>query len=168
MKYFTPELYLRCNSGDDEEADRAIEEWESAIRAYREHLDGLIDQMPSQVRSLADLCLHDAEILAREDPIVPHSLLPKLGPFAFWSGFAILSMRQGRQVVSLIYVLSDRIREHLSEGWPFSKQRIYWLYDEADISLRHQGMFFHRVFLSCGTTLEIPFHSVLIHLIPLE
>jgi len=35
MKFFTPELYIRCNSTDDAEADRADEDWEKAIRDYK-------------------------------------------------------------------------------------------------------------------------------------
>src|SRR3954467_10228942 len=109
MKFFTPELFLKFNSSDHEVADRADEEWEEAIGAYRKHLDGLSDQMPSQVKQLANLCLHDAELLAWEQPIEAFfELLP------FRTGFAILSIRQGDEIVSLIYVLWDRVRKHPS------------------------------------------------------
>ena len=57
MKFFTPELFIRFNSTDDEKADRADEDWEAAIGAYRHHLDCLREQMPSQVNKLAaSLC----------------------------------------------------------------------------------------------------------------
>jgi hypothetical protein len=169
MKFFIPELFIRFNSSDDEEADRADEEWEATIRAYREHLDGLRHQMPSQVKKLAGLCLHDAELLACEQPIEPFFPLSPFEPFPFWSGFAILSIRQGNQIISLIYVLWDRVRKYVSsEGWPFSKLRTNWLYDEVDVSPTHRGMFLHRVLLSDGVIMEIPFLSALIHSFPLE
>jgi hypothetical protein len=169
MKFFTPELFIRFNSSDDEEADRADEEWEAAIRAYREHLDGLRNEMPSQVKKLAGLCLHDAELLACEQPIEPFFPLSPFEPFPFWSGFAILSIRQNDKIVSLIYVLWDRVRKYASsEEWPFSKLRTHWLYDEVDVSPNRRGMFLHRVLWSDGIVMEIPFLSTLIHSFPLE
>ena len=167
MKFFTPELFVKFNSSDDEVADRADEEWESAVREYRGHLDGLRDQMPAQVEKLAGLCLHDAELLAVEERMEPFSPFP-FELFPLWSGFAILSVKQGSEIVSLIYVLWDRIRRHPSkETWPFSKLRTHWLYDEVDVAPSHRGMFLHRILLSDGTVIEIPFASALIHSIPL-
>jgi len=169
MKFFKPELFIRFNSADDDEADRADEEWEAAISAYREHLDGLRDQMPSQVKILAGLCLHDAELLACEQKIEPFFPISPFEPFPFWSGIAILSIRKGDEIISLIYALWDRVLEHPPEGeWPFSKLRTHWLYDEVDVSPNQRGMFLHRVLLSDGTTMEIPFLSALIHTFPLQ
>jgi hypothetical protein len=41
MKFFTPELYIRYNSKEDAEADRADEDWEKSIRNYKSHLETL-------------------------------------------------------------------------------------------------------------------------------
>ena len=49
MRYFTRQLYQQFNSPDDEEADRADQEWEAAIEKYRQHREGLRDRMPSPV-----------------------------------------------------------------------------------------------------------------------
>jgi hypothetical protein len=169
MKFFTPELIIKFNSSDDEEADRANEEWEAAIRAYREHLDGIRDQMPSQVKKLAGLCLHDAELLACEERTEPFFPGSQFEPFPFWFGSAILSIRQGNKIISLIYVLRDRVRTYASsEEWPFSKLRTHWLYDEVDVSPNRREVFLHRVLLSDGVIMEIPFLSALIHSFPLE
>jgi hypothetical protein len=65
MRYFTRQLYQQFNSADDAEADRADEAWEAALREYRRHLEGQRDRMPANVARLADLNLHDAEILSR-------------------------------------------------------------------------------------------------------
>ncbi len=92
MRYFTPELVVRFNSPDDLEADRADAEWEAAMRAYREHLDGLRARMPKQVERLADLCLHDAEILAWESPIEPFFPVFENGSLPFPTGFVIFSV----------------------------------------------------------------------------
>jgi hypothetical protein len=169
MKFFTPELFLRFNSSDDDEADRANDDWEAAVLAYRTHLDGLHDQMPEQVRQIADLNLHDAEMLANDQRIEPVFALSPFQPFPVWSGSAILSFRHGDEIVSLIYSLWDRVRTHPARSdWPFSKQRTHWLYDELDLSSNSRGMFLHRVLLSDGTILEIPFVSALLHTFLLE
>ncbi len=49
------------------------------------------------------------------------------------------------------------------EGWRFSKLQEQWLYDELDLMNDHRGPFVHRILLSTGITLEIPFMSVVIH-----
>ena len=168
MKFFTPKLFLQFNSADDEVADRADADWEAAIREYRSHLEGLRDQMPAQVQSLAALVLHDAELLALEQPFVPLTPFPA-GLFPLWSGFAILSVKHEEGIVSLIYLLWDRLRSHQAEEpWPFSSLRPHWLYDEIDVTPDQPGMFLHRVLLSDGTVMEIPFVSALIHSIPLQ
>jgi hypothetical protein len=168
MKFFTQELFIRFNSPDDEVADRADEDWEAAIREYRDYLDGFRDQMPTQVKKLASLSLHDARVLALEEPIEPFFSVPSLNS-PLWYGCAILSVKQGNEIVSLIYSLWDRMCKHPSEiPWPFSKQQTYWLYDEVDVAPTRHGLFVHRVLLSDGTVIEIRFASVLIHTISLR
>jgi hypothetical protein len=169
MRYFTRKLYQQFNSANDEEADRADEAWEAAIREYREQLDSMRDRLPSTVAKLADLNLHDAEILSRTEEIqpdgsfiFPHFPFPL--PIAFWSAVAILSMRIGDDILSLIYCLWDRIRESPApDDWPFSKLREHWLYDELDGGPERRGPFLHRILLSSGVELEIPFTTVVIH-----
>lgn len=169
MRFFTPELYTQFNSPNDEEADRADEAWEAVTREYRRHLEGIRDRMPSQVRQLAGLCLHDAEILACDQET--QSLFPSpepMWPGPLWSAVNIVSVKHDGQALSLIYFLWDRIREYPApEGWPFSGLRKHWLYDEVDLGSDHRGMFLHRVLLSDGSVLEIPFVSVIAHSFPL-
>jgi hypothetical protein len=169
MRYFTPELVVRFNSPDDLEADRADAEWEAAMRAYREHLDGLRARMPKQVERLADLCLHDAEILAWESPIEPFFPVFENGSLPFPTGFVIFSVRQGHEIISLMYALAEPVCQYSSlDDWPFSSQRIHWLYDEIDVLADQPGVFIHRVLLSDGAVVEIRFLSVLVHCFALE
>jgi len=167
MRFFTPELVARFNSADDAEADQADEAWEKAIAAYRKHLDSMRDRMPSQVRKLTELCLHDADLLACDQEVGPHFPFP-FEPFPpFWTAMAIVSVKQEDQIVSLIYLLWDRMREYpASEDWSFSKAGTHWLYDEVDVA-GHRGAFLHRALLSDGRVLEIPFLTVFIHELPL-
>jgi hypothetical protein len=163
MRFFTPELYLQFNSPDDEVADRANEAWEKALHDYQRHLDTIRHRMPTQVRKLAELCLHDAEVLGLEQEL--QSAFPFPEPFwpgPFWSAVAILSLKQDQTVWCLIYMLWDRIREYpAKEDWPFSKARKHWLYDEVDVETDHRGLFLHRILLSDGSIVEIPFVTVI-------
>ncbi len=67
MRFFTPDLCRRFNSADPVEADAADADWETAVGDYRAHLDRLHDRFPLQVRKLATLNHHDAEVLAFEE-----------------------------------------------------------------------------------------------------
>jgi hypothetical protein len=158
MRFFTPELYLRFNSADDEIADLANEEWEKALQAYQHHLDSIRERMPSQVRNLAELCLHDAEVLGlqKEQPVFP--LAEPFFPGPFWSVVAIVTLRQEQTIWTLIYLLWDRVREYPArEDWPFSRLRKHWLYDEVDVARDFRGGFLHRILFSDGSIVEMPF-----------
>ena len=74
MRFFTPELYLRFNSRDDAVALAADAEWEAAIARYNAHLDSFRGKMPSQVVNLSEMCLHDADILLRQEQQEPFEL----------------------------------------------------------------------------------------------
>lgn len=170
MRFFTPELYRRFNSSDEAVADEASEAWETALAEYRRHLADVRDRMPSSMRKLTDVCLHDAELLSCEQVVEPFFPFPLefFGPPPFWSALAIVSLRQGETIVSLFYLLWDRVRDHApGADWPFSKERIHWLYDEVDVAPNAHGRFLHRVLWSDGRVLEIPFLSVVIHRPPL-
>jgi hypothetical protein len=162
MRFFTPELYLLFNSPDDEVADRADEDWEKALQEYQRHLDALRPRMPSQVRALADLCLHDAEFLDLSQEPQPIVAGEPFQYFPLWSAVAILSVKQERKVWSLIYLLWDRVREYAAaQDWPFSKSRKHWLYDEVDTGPDHRDRFLHRILFSDGSITEIPLVSVI-------
>ncbi len=174
MRFFTPDLYVRFNSPDDDEADRANAEWEKAIEEYEHHLATFKDRLPTPVRKLAELSLHDAEVLTRVEEIQAGGQqmffdLPVPFPFPVWTAIAIVTVKDEEKIRSLIYCLWDRIRTHTFEdGWSFSKEREHWLYDELDVISTTRvpiihGAFIHRILLSTGVVLEIPFTSVIIH-----
>ena len=166
MRYFTPDLYVRFNSSNEEEANRADEAWEEALQEYQRHLKSIWDKLPSQVRKLTELCLHDAELLACRleiEPLPPFAVEPYF-PGAPWSAVALLSLKSGERITTLIYGLWDRLREIPPDAdWPFSKDRKHWLYDEVDGDVNRRGIFVHRALFSDGSVLEIPFVSTIIH-----
>jgi hypothetical protein len=164
MRFFTRELYIQFNSPDDAIADQANEKWEKALQDYRSHLDDIRQRMPSQIRKLAELSLHDAEVLGFDKEL--ESLIPFTEPFwheawPIWSKAAVLFLRQDNTIRSLIYLLWDDIREYPpKEDWPFSKSRQHWLYDEFDL-VDGRRAFIHRILFSDGCIAEIPFASVI-------
>ena len=162
MRFFTPELYLQSNSEDDEVADRADEAWEKALKDYQSHLDSIRDRMPPEVRKVAELCLHDAEVLGFEQKTQLFVPFPKQ-PGPIGCPVAILFLKQDRTIESLIYMLADPVRQYpAKKGWPFSKSRKHWLYDEVDMAADHPGVFLHRILFSDGCVVGIPFLSAII------
>ena len=170
MNYFTPELYQQFNSFDVDEAERADEAWDRAEAAYKERLERIREHMPSQVVRLSELCLHDALLVSRveqAEPVGQFDFFNGTHPFplpSVWTAVAVISVTLGEEVISLIYALSDHTTtREAPEGWRFSKLQEQWLYDEVDLLNDPRGPFVHRILLSTGLTLEIPFVSVIIH-----
>jgi len=175
MLFFTPELYRRYNSQDDETALAADAEWEAAIVRYQQHLAALQEKMPSQVVELSRLCLHDGEILQRQEQQHPLSIScfedwpgpPRFWPF--WYALATVAVRLDDDLATLAYFLSDHMTEQpADEDWPFSKKREHWLYDEIHWHGNDRGGFTHLILLSSGVVLTIPFATVLISRFPLS
>jgi len=174
MRFFTPDLYVRFNSRNDEEADEAYQEWEVAAARYTQYLDTFRDRLTTQVRKLTELALHDAQILARIEeiqavaqPFFQKESLTILLPT--WSAVGIVTVKDEGQIRSLIYCLCDRIRiQPPPESWPFSAQGEHWLSDELELVTSQlgaalPGTFLHRILLSSGIVMEIPFTSVIVH-----
>ncbi len=165
MRFFTPELYARFNSSNDDEADQTNEDWESALLEYQKHLDDNKDHMPAQVKQLTELNLHDAELLACDQAVALQGLLEtgSVESLPCQLAIAVVSVKQDGRFVSLIYTLSGRLHEDPApKNWSFSKFRTHWLYDEVDVVPEQPGRFLHRVLLSDGRIIQIPFVSVFI------
>lgn len=164
MRFFTPELYIRFNSPDDEIADRANEEWEEALAGYGEQLAQLRPKMPAAVRQLEELSLHDADFLGMDLQNQPLTGWNGHSDANLWLEFAILSLQVKTEVLTLIYTIWDHVRESQMESdWPFSKERLHWMYDEIDLAPNRNELFVHRILFSDGSVVEIPFRSVMIH-----
>src|SRR5438045_6237527 len=105
MKFFTPELYLRCNSPGAAIADLADDEWEQAVSAYHVHLSRFSTEMTARVRELAEeFCLHDAELLSLHQDITAPPIPPPIR-----TSVAIISVRSTGRLVNLFYLLWDEI-----------------------------------------------------------
>jgi hypothetical protein len=151
MRFFTPELYLRFNSNDDAIADQADHDWEVATAAYQNQLKQIRSQLPGDVAKLAELCLHDAELLKYE-----HS--PAINR---WPETVILALQQGQTMTTATYLVTARPLEiPAPTNWPIGRTPVQWLYDEVAVS---ENVFEHRILFSDGHVLVIPFQSVILH-----
>jgi hypothetical protein len=159
MRFFPPDLYLRFNASDDRVADEANEEWEAAIKRYQHDLSGLLDQLPPGVQKLAKTNLHDAELLDTSEGPEAMSAWP---PGPHWTAYSMFFLRRVDEGIALVYQLWDTVRQHPApDNWPFSKQQVHWLFDEIAAEPNADRVFWHRVLLSDGRVIEIPFVNVL-------
>lgn len=125
--------------------------------------------MPKAVRWLTETNLHDADLLACEetpDPemyyLASHRVLERdeqSHSLALW-------VRHMGVTSTIFYHLWDRMREQAAlEAWPFSPLKTHWLYDEFDKGeAPHQ--YWHRILLSDGRVLSIPFWAAYFHRVP--
>lgn len=144
MRFFTPDLYLRFNSNDDEIADQANDEWEKAIDSYQRYLKKL--NLPESVKKLTEINLHDAELSDFQEVDIHQT---------------VMSLKNNQYVYCLIYQTTNLVRkDNFPQNWLFSDQRKHFLYDELDLQ---DSAFLHRILWSDGEILEIPFTFVTIN-----
>jgi hypothetical protein len=164
MRFFTPHLYRRFNSANDEVALRAHQEWELAIHSYRRHIDKLFRSTPADfpARELTRLHLHDAKLVDERE--VFERLLNAGVNESSSVSIAVVSVLQGDKLTSLIYALAGRVQVAASpKSWPFSRKHPHWLYDEVDNRPNEAAGYLHRILLSDGRVIQVPFTSVIIH-----
>ena len=151
MRYFTSDLVLRLNSSDGKTVDLAMEQWEKAIAAYKKKLHKVQRQLPAHSRPIADMSFHDWNVLgvwSNSDADHPSG--------SFSPAYLVLSHND--EFVILGYLLAGSLqRVDAPKEWSLSKQPVHWLYDELDSAEKAQGSFIHRILLSDGTSLLIPF-----------
>ena len=153
MQYFTPELFLKLNSSDSETVDEAMEQWERAIASYRKRLQKIRSEMPSQSRSIAELSVHDWNLLK----VVPN---PNTADLDGAAPAAFIVLKHNKNFVVLWYLLSENLRViDAPKDWSVSRKRVHWLYDELDANGDDRESFIHRILCSDGTTLLVPFSS---------
>ena len=77
-------------------------------------------------------CLHDAVVLSLQENLAD---LPFFLPFK--TSVTILSLRIDKRIIDIIYLTWAEIGQSAApSGWPFSKLRPHWLYEEIDFEPR--------------------------------
>lgn len=113
MKHFTRSLYIAINK----ELDDADDRWDIAVENYRKELESFIPQATADIQDLAQRNFHDVEVLEESE----------------LSSSFILLLETGNL---LYYTLGPVIKDDAE--WPFSKERVHWLYDE--VAKAEQGL----------------------------
>jgi hypothetical protein len=172
MRYFTPDILIRGNASDDTVSDAADDEWDAASTAYQARLAELNDRLPDDVRDLLGLCLHDGELLAWGDPgalaRATHAVLPIMGRTPRVDR-SVVAVRLDDVVTSIEYQLAGPVASSPQRTEkPFTaRDHVAWLYDEVDQSPGSATTYLHRVLLSDGREVEVPFTSVSVRRFPL-
>ena len=155
MRYFTAERLIRLQDHSDKKRyHAALGSWEKALRAYRGHLQGVLDELPRGLRNLLNsISLHDAGIIDmwHRSNRFNISLLPESDP---------------SRLVVLNYSLveSPQInREALPQA--IRSSQVAWLYDELDVRQTNdngQGrtVLTHSILLSNGWEIGLRFRTV--------
>jgi hypothetical protein len=153
MKFFTPELFVRLNSDNDDEIDQAEADWEAARKKYQKHFKRIEAKLP---RPLVKLCnavpLHDAVVerprhlawtVYENDDRGEHS----------WT---ILSVRQPDAAYDLVYLdpVEPSQLNRLVDSPVFTEENVIWLYDEVSYQ---RGICMHEILFSNGVVLTIRF-----------
>lgn len=168
MRFFTPGLYLRFNSDDEDVADDAQSEWDEATARYQNHLKTVLRSAPESVRGIARACFHDAVVgNVVYDPYggeqrFPHSPAGIIPPSLPRPSPTRMRLTLPDKAIGLVYLTWDAfIVHHTPPDWPSNRGPSHWLYDEVDEIWGRFGMYIHRILLSCGHIYEIPFYDVM-------
>ena len=160
FKFFTRELYVKFNSLNEQEADEADVEWERAVRDYRAHLASLAKRLPTDVEQLSTLCLHDAELIDAEE-----LFLTRLSDSAV-VGVKLREDDDLWRAYFILYSLFEEVREVAPPPkWPYPDAPFQWMYDEVDVSEGRRKRFIHRIMLSDGRVVVVPFTHVNIRML---
>jgi hypothetical protein len=165
MRFFTPELYLRYASDEDDVANAANEEWESALLAYQHHLKRVMKKadVPAGIVRLPMLSLHDATVVGYPRSKIDSDNYVHFGGPLPWAltGF-LLGLDTTSGPLILAYHLWESVKIYISHPWRprRSGQQVYCLYDELDEVSHGRKLYFHRILMSNGEVLEIPLQNV--------
>jgi hypothetical protein len=162
MKYLRPEILVRSNSRDIEEAVKAGDEWDAALQRYRRHLKAVKKRLPAKAVCFVDeLFLHDSEFIGVNlDRADPRFLLLD-------DPHARVFVRTDVALIVIDYQLAVdfEIESGLLPAHMVSGQSL-WLYDEFDFDeVRRLAM--HEVLLSNGTVIKFLFHGFDYAVLPL-
>ena len=149
MKYFTPELYMRGQSLDDDEQDAVDAEWEDAVTRHEEQLQALRPQLALSLCYLWDnFYLHDAQVLSlgRQGPTLVMVLRLDVPP---------------QELLLLNYQLAEEPRID-TEALPLEGRSspVQWMYDELGLLPDQTDISTHTILFSNGWEIELHLREV--------
>lgn len=132
MKYFTKELLKQFQSDDNAIADKANDDWESAIESYQLRLSEMQADFSSTLKVLGEYCFHDSEIIGISVDSEKHTVEVALSLDS--------SFNAGPPLVTLRFL-------GVFKRYPVNppRSKLYWLYEEIDIT--DQGFFKYSILM---------------------
>jgi hypothetical protein len=149
MKFLSPELLVRINEAESEEAEALYEQWEAIGQAERAYYAEIKDRIPPKLAEFIDsLCLHDADWMGLN--VAPSHDGSQLD-------VAAINVRQQDNIITLVYDLLEEPQWSgpTPESRIWSEDQVIWLYDE--IGLVNDTTFMHEILLSNGKVLRLVF-----------
>lgn len=167
MKYFTPELFVRTNSPNEDEAEAASAEWERRLQRARKHFNRIKPQLPESVRKFCEeCCLHDADVFG------PARLSVQTLPWGFQDVVIVVQnsntlFPEHRSTLTFLQyaVTAEPTVETPVRSQVFRPGQPVWLYDEVDIL--EPSRFSHSILLSDGRVVRLQFREFRYHFAPL-
>ncbi len=160
MKYFTPERLFRLQDRSDEQQFlAALDDWEVASRAYRQHLGQIGEALPPALRRLVHaVALHDARVIDLWPP----------RPESQRARFTIILQPESdlsRRVVLRYSLLEPPQIDRNALGDEACSRPLAWLYDELGVepsapSQSGEPTLTHRILFSNGWEVGLRFRKV--------
>jgi hypothetical protein len=151
MKYFTPELYVRSQSSDDDVLDQVDQLWQLAGESYAAYLDTVRAEFPAGLQQLDNrFYLHDAEVrgMARR------------------GASFIITVQIDTPPQSLVTLIFDLVEEPsilkavFPAEWCSSARVTEWLYDEWEMVPGISPTWAISILLSNGWEVRLRFRDV--------
>jgi hypothetical protein len=148
MKFLSPELFVRINDAEGDEAESLYEQWEANGQAARAYYAEIKDRIPPKLTDfIGTLCLHDADWMGLNVAPSHNGQLD----------VAAINVRQQDNIITLVYDLYEQPQwtGPSPESRIWSDEQVIWLYDE--IGLLDDTRFTHEILLSNGKVVRLDF-----------
>jgi hypothetical protein len=148
VRFFTPQLYVRSQSEEEDVLNETEQLWQDAVQRYDAQLQALLPVVPGGVRELfGNYHLHDADVLAFGQQGDCFFMLVQLDP--------------PYRTLILTYTLTEPAWIDRSALPPqYTSPHPEWLYDEVDVVQKDPAIFEHAILLSNGYELRLHFRDL--------
>jgi hypothetical protein len=154
VKYFTPDLYARGQSDDDDILDGADQLWEEAGERYAAYLRSIEPELPPGIRNIHEnYYLHDAVVL---------SVGRQGDTFVIVLQLDTPSYDAHSDLLLFTYELAGEpiIDREALPGEHRCEQPVEWMYDEVELVPGQPATCVQSVLLSNGWEVRLPMRDV--------
>jgi hypothetical protein len=154
MKYFTPELYARGQSQDDDVLDEVEQRWEEASERYVAYLRSVEGALPPGIRHIHDsYYLHDSVILSmgRQGDRFVMVLQLDVPPHDRLSDLLVFTYELAGEPVIDREALPPELR---------CPVQVEWMYDEVEMAPGGAAGWVQSILLSNGWEVRLPLRDV--------